>query len=198
MFHEGWEVAIGIASVIATVVLVIFVIKQTKHTQTSLELTRHEIDSRLRPWVGRANPGVKQTGVTLEDNRRLNHDTFLNQAPERSRIKTYHMRLIAQNYGQLPAQNCIMRSSMRRNEPPTQEHLDPLDSVKSITVLMPSESIGHELLVPADLMHDMLDQKNQVYVLFRVDYEYENNKWYYEMIGEILQNNIVTIKSKAG
>lgn len=99
MFHEGWEVAIGIASVIATGVLLYFVMIQTKHTQHSLDLTKQslalseqDMKARIRPWI--AGTQILSDGATLGDGTFSHVDEFLMMNEEERKrhggIRVYH------------------------------------------------------------------------------------------------------------
>lgn len=105
MFHEGWEVAIGIASVIATGILLYFVMIQTRHTQHSLDLVERDMNARIRPWI--AGTQILSDGATLGDGTFSHVDEFLmmneEERQKHGEIRVYHFSYNVKNYGELPA-----------------------------------------------------------------------------------------------
>lgn len=192
---------------VAAIALLLFVwyqISQMSQTvniaRKSFELTKEEISKRLRPWVGRED--IVFDGVTLKNGIRINLDEFLAlQKTEPNKInnigvKDFHYRVFVKNYGQLPAQNLMLRSVLKENLLPVAKDL-PDTSLAERSVLMPDESVSQIISVEAGTFRKTIDGGTSLYLLFCVDYEYEGTKGYYEVVGQFVGDRIDVINAIA-
>lgn len=189
MFHEGWEVAIGIASVIATGILLYFVMAQTKHTQRSLDLVERDMNARIRPWI--AGTQILSDGATLGDGTFSHVDEFLmmneEERKKHSGIKVYHFSYTVKNYGELPAitsyARCIIVEG-KETPPRTIVNEIPLEERGS---LMPNESYLFNFDLETERITTCKKEGLRIFMVFYMKYQFgENLEDSYGQIQEFL------------
>ncbi len=112
-------------------------------------------------------------------------------------VKERNFKVIYKNYGQLPAQNVSIRSKAVINKVPTTEDLKDV-SYNESALLMPGESAPQSISLPADLFQAGQDGKVTLYLIFRLDYQYEGKGGYYQVVVQLRGSNFPIISSIAG
>ncbi len=175
---------------VTAVVLIVIVWQQ-------FVLEKDEIASRLRPWVGRHD--LIHNGITLTDGRWLSEEEAgALKSIDKATVKSREFVLQVKNYGELPAENLALRLIIRSGSIPEDKDLIALSEAKR-AVVMPGEVVPKDISIPFDMYYPMYKGEGKLYMLLRLDYEYQGTTgYYYRLVAEFTPETVESVDAKAG
>lgn len=181
------EVAVIIASVV--VIITFFgILLADKRTRESNELTRMELNSRLRPWIKIED--ITQEFVQFENGDTISWSKYTDNVSKHPtpKIVIYGGRI--ENVGLIPTMGAKLFSIEQENQFTKKDLVGKTQKAKEF-VLMPSEKIHISSEVKYNTM--IITDKNPYYIGYRIDYLVNKNK--VETVGKIwsLRKNLTRI-----
>ena len=181
------EVAVIIASVV--VIITFFgILLADKRTRESNELTRMELNSRLRPWIKIGD--ITQEFVQFENGDTISWSKYTDNVSKHPTPKIVIYGGHIENVGLIPTMGAKLFSIEQENQFTKKDLVGKTQKAKEF-VLMPSEKIHISSEVKYNMM--IITDKNPYYIGYRIDYLVNKNK--VETVGKIwsLRKNLTRI-----